>query len=139
MKYFLLVLTLVSVCFAKDKLYGTITVKNVVSVYDGDTFTANLQDYYPAVIRDSISIRVYGVDTPEMKDPKPEVKEQAKKAKELATSILKSGKPIKLKNVRRDKYFRLLSEVWVGNVLLADTLVKAGLAKPYFGETKEQW
>lgn len=125
--------------FAGDKTYGTAVVDKVISVYDGDTFNANLSNSYPKIIRDTIGIRIYGMDTPEMKDKRPEIKEMAVKAKELTSSLLYSGKIVRLKNMRRDKYFRINAEVWVGDICIADTLIKSGLAKPYFGDTKIEW
>jgi micrococcal nuclease len=139
-KYLLAIIALSLFSIAlSEKLFGTIEVGHVVSVYDGDTFTANLSKSFHPIIRDSIGIRIYGVDTPEMKDKSADVKAKAVLAKNLTASILNSGKKIKLVNVRRDKYFRICAEVWVGPVCIADTLIKAGLGRPYFGETKDKW
>ncbi|MBT9528863.1 MAG: thermonuclease family protein, partial [Pseudomonas sp.] len=41
--------------------------------------------------------------------------------------------------IRRDKYFRLLAEVWIDGHSLGDLLLKAGLAKVYTGGTKSPW
>jgi endonuclease YncB( thermonuclease family) len=38
--------------------------------------------------------------------------------------------------VQRDKYFRVLAEVWADNISIAEILIKNGLAYPYDGETK---
>jgi endonuclease YncB( thermonuclease family) len=110
----------------------------VVRVYDGDTFYGIVKTW-PGIIGDTVGIRIYGIDTPEMKGVPDSVKDLALKAKALTGSLLLSGKRVTLKNMRRDKYFRILADVWVGNINVADTLIKAGLARPYSGGTKEEW
>lgn len=47
-----------------------------------------------------------------------------------------SGKKIELYNLGRDKYFRLLASVKVGDIDVADFLIKKGLAKKYNGGKK---
>jgi micrococcal nuclease len=70
MKYNYLIITillLVSLhASAKDKNFGNATILEVTSIYDGDTFRANIEDF-PAVIGESMSIRINGVDTPELR------------------------------------------------------------------------
>lgn len=53
--------------------------------------------------------------------------------------MLTKAKQIKLKNIGRDKYFRILAEVWADDVSLSKAMLDAGLAKPYDGGTKEVW
>lgn len=38
----------------------------MVSVYDGDTFKVNIDDY-PAIVGEAISIRIRGIDAPEIR------------------------------------------------------------------------
>jgi endonuclease YncB( thermonuclease family) len=47
-----------------------------------------------------------------------------------------TGKKIVLKNVWRDKYFRLLATVEVDGKSVGDELIKAGLAVKYDGLNK---
>lgn len=122
----------------KDKTYGNAVVTEVTSIYDGDTFRANLKDY-PPIVGERMGIRIYGIDTPEMKDKRPRVKELAQKAKQFAVKRLREGKNIVLKNIRRGKYFRIVAEVWIDGISLGDELIKAGLAKPYDGGKKSKW
>ena len=47
---------------------------------------------------------------------------------------------IELRNLARDKYFRILADVYVNGQLLADALKEKGLAKDYDGEgPKPTW
>ena len=63
----LIALTFVaSAALAGQKDYGSVEVKEVTSIYDGDTFRVNIKDY-PALIGERISIRVGGIDTPEVR------------------------------------------------------------------------
>lgn len=138
MKYIIFILLLVCMSLSSDVTYGNKKLSNVIRVYDGDTFFATILSW-PSIIGDTIGIRIYGIDTPEIKGTPDSIKAIAVKAKELTTSMIMSGKPVTLKNIRRDKYFRIVAEVWVGKVSIADTLIKSGLARLYFGGTKEEW
>jgi micrococcal nuclease len=124
--------------FAGEKLYGSIVVQSIVSNYDGDTFTVDIPQW-PSIIGDRVDIRVSGVDTPEIHSKCPSELELAKKARDVTHGFLTSGKPIELRNIRRDKYFRIVADVFVENVNLADFLISAGLGKPYEGGTKSSW
>lgn len=104
------------------------------SVYDGDTFTVSLP-CKQEVFCDHISVRVRGVDTPEIKGGIKESKAKAQIAKQFTTDFLTSGK-IKLNNCGRDKYFRLLCDVEVNGIDLKGELLNKGYAVPYDGGTK---
>lgn len=123
---------------ADEKIFGNAVVSEVTSIYDGDTFRVNIAGW-PDVAGHHVPVRVFGIDTPEMKGKCPAEKEGAQKAKQFTVEKLRSAKKIELRNLRRDKYFRLLSEVYVDNNSLADMLIKAGLAIPYDGTTKKSW
>lgn len=49
-----------------------------------------------------------------------------------------SGEKVILYNLGRDKYFRLLASVKVGNIDVAKYMIEKGLAKKYDGGRK-QW
>ena len=108
---------------------------SLISVYDGDTFYTDITSCDINVFCKHISVRVRGVDCPEMKGGTAETKAQAKQAKEFTKNSLKSGK-IFLRNYGRDKYFRLLCDVNVNGQSLGEKLIKAGHAIPYDGGTK---
>lgn len=106
----------------------------VVSVYDGDTFTANIPNV-PSLFGQAIPVRVSGVDTAEMKSSGCEAK-MALKAKRRSQELLKHARHIDLLNVRRDKYFRLLADVLIDGKSLGKTLLDEKLAVPYDGMKK---
>jgi len=50
----------------KQVNYGTVIVSEVTSIYDGDTFRANINGWHE-LIGKNVSIRVNGIDTPEIR------------------------------------------------------------------------
>lgn len=108
----------------------------VLKNYDGDTLTVNIPDV-PALIGKNISVRVYGIDTPEIKTKNRCEKEAGRIAKNLVMATLKNAKSVELHNVQRDKYFRILADVMVDGRSLKDILLKNNLAYPYDGGTKQ--
>lgn len=122
----------------EDISFGNAVVSEVTSIYDGDTFRANIKDY-PAIIGYRMSIRIAGVDTPEIKGKCEREKDLASKAKQLTVSMLRNAKLIELRNIKRGKYFRLLADVYVDDVSIADKLINNGYAVRYDGGTKIDW
>lgn len=118
--------------------YNNITDFEIVKVKDGDTFVINVKNI-PDVFGEEIAVRIRGIDTPELNDKREEIKSIAIKAKEELEKLLFSGGKVILYNLGRDKYFRLLASVKVGNVDVAKYLIKKGLAKEYDGSTKAGW
>ena len=111
----------------------------VVDVYDGDTFKIDLLSMHP-LFGDDISIRLFGVDTPEMRGTTDEVKALAMQAQQLTENALQGASKIELRNPQRGKYFRIISEVWIDGESLADMLKSKGLAKDYDGEgARPEW
>lgn len=105
--------------------------------YDADTITFNIQNVHP-IIGEKVSVRVRGVDAPEIKGKGPCEKEKARTAKRLIENQLKNAKRIDLKNVDKDKYFRLLADVEVDGQDLKAILMKNHLAYEYSGQTKQK-
>lgn len=110
----------------------TLSPEQIVEVYDGDTFKIDLPSQHP-LFGDDISVRVAGIDTPELKGSSDEVKALAYKAKNRTQELLSDAKRIELKNPQRDKYFRVLAEVWIDGESLSEKLKSDGLAKDYDG------
>ena len=126
-------LLLPTLSFAKS--YGDIQGAVYVRNYDGDTITFNLPGLHP-IIGDKISIRVNGIDTPEIKGKCEKEKYDAQQTKEMVADILKDAETIDLKNIERGKYFRIMADVFVDGESLADELIEAGMAVAYDGGTK---
>lgn len=121
-----------------EKTYSGSYQVIMISVHDGDTFTADIPDF-PPVIGDRIGIRLNGIDTPELTDKRPEIKIVAEKAKSVLLTSLKNAKKIVITDIQRDKYFRLDATVIADGVNLNQLMVKLELAKPYDGGKKSPW
>lgn len=121
----------------KDKNFGNLTVSEITSIYDGDTFRANIKDLHP-LIGEHIGIRVSGVDTPEIRGKCEQEKKLARQAKQITVDFLRSAKVIELRNVKRGKYFRVVADVFGDNKSLTNVLLNSGLAVAYDGGTKSK-
>lgn len=119
-------------CQHDDKTFRCV---EVLKNYDGDTLTVNIPGV-PAILGKRISVRVAGIDTPEIRTKSKCEKEAGRIARNLVTSTLKKAKTVELHNVQRDKYFRLLADVIVDGRSLAEMLLKNNLAYAYDGGTK---
>ncbi|MDX8394304.1 MAG: thermonuclease family protein [Mariprofundales bacterium] len=134
----LLILFPIDAIADSKKHFGNLTVEKVISVYDGDTFRVNIKSLHP-LLGDNISIRIAGIDTPEMKDKRDLVRELAKKAQIILEKRLKAGANIELRNVKRGKYFRIIADVYIDDINIANELMRLGLAKAYYGGKKQEW
>lgn len=82
----------------------------VVSVYDGDTITADL-DLGLWTWRMGEKLRLYGIDTPEVRGPEAT---EGKKVRDYVRAILPDGAECVIQTIRdrSGKYGRLLAIVW---------------------------
>ena len=118
-----------------DANFGTLKVAQVTSIYDGDTFRANIAGVHP-IIGERISIRVAGVDTPEMRGQCAQEKALARKAKQATVGFLRDSKNIELRDITRGKYFRIVANVYGDGRSLTQYLISNGFAVPYDGGKK---
>ncbi len=135
---FILFITSIFTVNAQDKNYGDVELLEVTSIYDGDSFRANIKGY-PAIIGQHMSIRINGIDTPELRGKCEVEKQLARKAKQFTVERLRATKSIVLKNIKRGKYFRLIADVYIDGVSLGEQLIKHGHAVKYSGEAKPNW
>ena len=103
--------------------------------YDGDTVTVKIPNTHP-LFGDDISVRIVGIDTAEKNGKRPCEKEQARTAQRLVENLLKNAKSIELRKVARDKYFRVLAEIWADGKSIGEALIKNKLAYGYDGGRK---
>ncbi len=127
-----------TVAYAADKQFGNVFVSDVTSIYDADTFRVNIKNW-PDVIGKHMSVRVLGVDAPEIRGKCPAEKQAARLAKQFTVKMLRSAKVVELRNIKRGKYFRILAEVYVDNQSLAEALISAHHARVYDGGKRLSW
>lgn len=106
-----------------------------IRAHDGDTFTVDI-DNAPPLFGKKISVRIKGIDTPEMSGC---LKDKAIAAKLFLEKTVKGANQIDLVNVGRDKYFRILANVSVDGLDLGSMLINQKLAHTYDGGQKESW
>ena len=134
----ILIILLSSLNASNTKNYGSATIEQVTSIYDGDTFRADIKGY-PDIVGHHMAIRINGIDTPELRAPCQKEKQLAIKAKQFTVKHLREAKNIVLKNMKRGKYFRIVADVYVDEKNLGDLLLKNNLAIKYKGGKKINW
>lgn len=115
-----------------------ISCGKVVKVYDGDTFTLASKlpnDKDGPIYR--FSVRLDGIDAPEMKG-KTTVEKELAKTSRYALAALIMNKMVTLKNVSVEKYGRILADVYVGNILVNEYMLDNNYAVKYDGGTKKR-
>ena len=117
---------------------NTVSVSRVLSVYDGDTFRVDI-DELSDIVGKNIAIRILGIDTPEIRGQCEKEKQLAIKARDFTRYYLNNASNIQLSNLKRDKYFRLLADVYIDGESLAAALLVNNLAVRYSGNKKSNW
>jgi micrococcal nuclease len=138
MNFIFRLLAVAFLSFPVSANYGSVIVSEVTSIYDADTFRANI-DGWPAIIGERTPIRVKGVDAPELRGKCEVEKLQARKAKQFTVAKLRGAHTVRLDELERGKYFRILAVVYVDGEDLGQALINAGLARPYDGGTRQGW
>ena len=140
----LLLLLLIVPCLvaAQPKQRPGVTYDAVITrVIDGDT-VAFRADFLPAPLKKELSIRVYGVDTPE-KGHRAQCPSEAQRG-EAASAFTKQA--VAASQTRQvvlmdwDKYGgRVLGDVLLNGQSLRVMLIQNGFAREYYGEAKTSW
>lgn len=106
--------------------------------YDGDTCYV-LAPSLPESLQ-KMSIRILGIDTPEIRGDCDQEKELALEGREVANNLFRNAEKIEFRGYKWDKYGgRVLTEVYLDDQNYAELLMMAGLARPYYGGTKTSW
>jgi len=146
---FLSLLTLIPNLVSGDDIYSKSCKKlpqsthdyKITRVIDGDT-VAFRSDFLPAPLKPELSIRIYGVDTPE-KGYRAECESEAKqgkKASDFTKALVKNAKSTKIVIMKWDKYGgRILGDVILDGKSLTKQLLEKGYARKYCGGQKESW
>ena len=107
----------------------------VIKVYDGDTITIAARLPYENSPLYRFSVRLNGIDTPEIKGKTEDEIIVAKEARdELSKLIL--HKNITLKDVKNEKYGRVLAEVYLEDLHINNWMLEQRFAVVYDGGTK---
>ncbi len=118
------------------KFIPQITEGYVIKVYDGDTITIASKLPYPESPLYKWSVRLNGIDCPEIKGKSTDEKDIAKLAKQEVEKLC-LHKTIKLDVIDLDKYGRLLANIYIDDINISDYLITNKLAVAYGGGTKD--
>lgn len=106
--------------------------------YDGDTCYV-IAPTLPEPLQ-KMSVRILGIDTPEIRGECEEEKKLALEARALANKLFREAGTIEFGNLKWDKYGgRVLVDVYLDGKNYKDEIINAGLARPYDGGTKQGW
>ena len=108
-------------------------VSKVVRFIDGDTFKAKLCGY-----DEVLSIRVYGIDCPELKGQCNYERQLAATAAAFTKQVLQSAEVIVVSVQDVDVYDRVVCHVFCDGKSLRKLLINRGLARVYEG-FKRNW
>lgn len=112
-----------------------ITYGKVIKVYDGDTITiaSKLPNIDNPIYR--FSVRLSGIDSPEIKGKTNKEKELAIHARDALHQLI-FGKIVFLKNIGTEKYGRILADVYLDDLNINEWMLKNNYAIEYDGGTK---
>ena len=103
----------------------------VIKVYDGDTITVASKLPYSQSPIYRWSVRIRGIDSPEMKSENKNEVVIAKLAQKTLSNLI-LNKKVTLENISKDAYGRLLCDVYYNNIIISEWMIKKKLAVPYF-------
>ncbi len=134
LKIFFIILTL-SLILPLTKAFSRDMAGEFISNYDGDTMTVKILTPNDPLYGTSEPVRLKGIDTPEIRGNCIEEIRLAEKAR-IRLNQLCYNKPVLLKYVCRDKYNRLLADVFCGGLDVTAILLREHLGVAYSGHTQ---
>jgi micrococcal nuclease len=127
----------------EDTIEFTFPIKGgrVIKVYDGDTITIASKLPFTESPLYRLSVRLNGIDTPEIKGKTEDEKNAAKKARDALSGLI-LNKYVLLMNIESEKYGRILADVYVenngNNIHLNQWMLDNRYAISYEGKKKVQ-
>ena len=137
MKYIFLLLILIANVAVADDFLELREYRNRLC-YDGDTCYV-VAKTLPDTLR-NMSIRILGIDTPEIRGDCSEEKSLALQGRAFANDMFRNADNIEFSNLKWDKYGgRILADVYIDGMSYKDEIIEAGLAREYYGGKKIGW
>ncbi len=140
-KLLALLLIVPALAFAQKQMQGVTYDAVITRVIDGDTVAFHAP-FLPDPLKKELSIRVFGVDTPE-KGHRAKCPQEAQRG-EMATAYTKQqvaqAQKRQIVLMGWDKYGgRVLGDILLNGQSLRELLIKNGFAREYYGEAKTSW
>lgn len=130
------------VAFAQGKQKDGVIYDAVITrVIDGDT-VAFQAPFLPAPLKQELSIRVFGVDTPEkgFRAQCPSEDQRGQAATAFTKAQINASTKRQVILMDWDKYGgRVLGDVVLDGKSLRQMLITNGFAREYYGEAKQSW
>lgn len=122
---------------AEERLAGPI-VANLQKVIDGDTIVVEAPVWLGIAV--TTSVRLRGIDTPELHGHCAQEKDRAEQAKRYLAQ--KTTAQVVLANIKGDKFYgRVEADVTTvpGGLNLSEAMLASGLARAYDGSQRGDW
>jgi endonuclease YncB( thermonuclease family) len=141
-KLLALLLIVPALVIAQPKQKAGVTYEAVITrVIDGDT-VGIAATWLPAPLKPELSVRVYGVDTPEkgFRAQCPSEAQRGEAASAFTKQLIANSQKRQVVIMDWDKYGgRVLGDVILNGVSLRQQLIANGFAREYYGEAKTSW
>ena len=137
----ILLLTISTLALAEKQPQMVVYDFPITRVIDGDT-VAFQAPFLPQPLKKELSIRVYGVDTPEKghRAKCPKENERGQTASAFTKSKIQQAQKRQIVLMDWDKYGgRVLGDVLLDGQSLRMLLIQNGFAREYYGEAKQSW
>jgi micrococcal nuclease len=144
MKQIILVLLsfiFISVSYAQRQREGVIYDVVITRVIDGDT-VAFRADFLPDPLKKELSLRVFGVDTPEKghRAQCPSEDQRGQMATAYTKQLISQSTKRQIVLMSWDKYGgRVLGDILLDGQSLRKLLIQNGFAREYYGAAKTSW
>lgn len=126
---------------AQKQPQGIVYDAVITRVIDGDT-VAFEAPFLPDPLKKELSIRVYGVDTPEkgFRAKCPQEDQRGQAATAFTKQLVSMAKKKQIVLIDWDKYGgRVLGDILLNGKSLRNMLIEGGYAREYYGEAKQSW
>lgn len=126
---------------AQKKPEGVMYDITITRILDGDTVAFEAK-WLPPPLKPELSVRVYGVDTPEKghRAKCPQENERGLAATEFTKRAIAGSKKHQVYLIGWDKFGgRVLGDIVLDGKSLRGMLIERGLAREYYGEAKTSW
>ena len=134
-------LAISTVAFAQKQTPMVIYDFTITRVIDGDTVAFNAP-FLPPPLKQELSIRVFGVDTPEKghRAQCPKENERGQAATLFTKNAITKAQRRQVAIADWDKYGgRVLGDILLDGQSLRMMLIQNGFAREYYGEAKTSW
>jgi endonuclease YncB( thermonuclease family) len=140
-KLLVLLAMLPALAFAQKQMPSAVYDFPITRVIDGDT-VAFQAPFLPPPLKQELSIRVFGVDTPEKghRAKCPQEDQRGQMATAFTKQQIASSQRRQIVLMDWDKYGgRVLGDIILDGRSLRQMLIQNGFAREYYGEAKQSW